>query len=48
MLKWCGAERVLIAYDRDDAGEVTVEKLATRLLFNEVDSLPAEVKMESR
>jgi len=31
VLKRCGAERVLIAYDRDDAGERAAERLAAQL-----------------
>ena len=31
LLKQCGAQRVLIAYDRDEAGEKAAQKLADHL-----------------
>lgn len=37
LLKQCGAERVLIAYDRDEAGDRAAEKLAARLTGEGLD-----------
>jgi DNA primase len=37
LLKQCGAERVLIAYDRDEAGDRAAEKLAEKLLAEGLD-----------
>ncbi len=37
LLKHCGAERVLIAYDRDEAGDRAAEKLAAQLLSEGLD-----------
>ena len=36
-LKQCGAQRVLIAYDRDEAGDRAAEKLATQLTAQGLD-----------
>lgn len=37
LFKQCGAQRVLIAYDRDDAGDRAAEKLAAQLLAAGLD-----------
>jgi hypothetical protein len=37
LLKECGAQRVLIAYDRDEAGDRAAEKLAAQLLAEGLD-----------
>lgn len=37
VLKQCGAERVLIAYDRDEAGDRAAEKLAAKLTAEGLD-----------
>jgi DNA primase len=37
VLKACGAQRVLIAYDRDEAGDRAAEKLAAQLLAGGLD-----------
>jgi hypothetical protein len=37
LLKQCGARRVLIAYDRDEAGDRAAEKLAAQLLAEGLD-----------
>ena len=37
LFKQCGAERVLIAYDRDEAGDRAAEKLAAQLLSEGLD-----------
>ncbi|MGO9803918.1 MAG: CHC2 zinc finger domain-containing protein [Steroidobacteraceae bacterium] len=37
LLKQCGAERVLIAYDRDEAGDRAAEKLAAQLIAEGLD-----------
>jgi DNA primase catalytic core len=36
-MKKCGTERVLIAYDRDDAGEAAAQKLAEKLIAEGID-----------
>ena len=37
LLKQCGAQRVLIAYDRDEAGEKAAQKLADQLMAEGLD-----------
>ncbi|MEJ0037667.1 MAG: CHC2 zinc finger domain-containing protein [Gammaproteobacteria bacterium] len=38
LFKQCGVERVLIAYDRDEAGERAAQKLASRLIAEGLDA----------